>query len=444
MRGLSKVCDAADWFVPEVAEIVRDELRETPRFHRKQWEFAMIFRALRRERALGPERRGLSMGGGRELLLYAIANHVRQLVVTDLYDAHTSWAEARTADPHAYLMEALPFPVEAGRLRALRMDMRSLEFPDQSFDFAYSACAFEHIGEWADFVRHLREVHRVLRPSGVYAFTTEFHYGPETIEHPGNFVFSGGYLNELFAESPLVPEPVCDSSLAPHRANLPLPENLCDLRILPGDHLAARLSAELPHVQLLRGHLPHASALFVLRKEDAASKEAVVFPGLEASRNFLAQGAEEYRRWVENSRFGLDSLGYLPGRSSPYVGGGGHAPDAGTDPTVFHTEYLWLGGGRRSFAVALYPWLGGRPPTEAELELRVHRYATLSRIEVDCPARAVLRCEGTRPARGEITIDTDPGYCYAFLAHRRAGEALFREVEASTFPSPPDPRRPGA
>lgn len=429
MRGLSKVCDAADWFAPDFQEIVREELRETLRFHRKQWEFAMIFRALRSAGLLGPDRRGLSMGGGRELLLYAIARHVRELVVTDLYDAHTSWTEARTDDPRAFLLDSMPFPVDPDRLQALRMDMRHLEFPDASFDFAYSACAFEHIGEWPDFLGHLLEVHRVLRPGGVYALTTEFHYGPETIEHPGNYVFSAGFLNDLFAASPFVPEPVCDSSLARHRANVPLPENLQDLRILDPHHLGAKLVAELPHVQILRGHLPHASALFVLRKPPAAAKGSVVFPGLEASRDFMAQGVAEYRGWVESSRFGLDAMGYLPGRSSPFVGAAAAGPAA--DRTVFHTEYVWLGGGPRTLAAVLSP----RPGTGAAvLNLRVHRYRTLGRIEVDCAAETIVRCEG-EPVRGELTVAADPEYCYALLAHSREGEASFLDVEASTSPA---------
>ena len=434
VTGLSKVCDAADWFEPEFQEIVREELRETLRFHRKQWEFAMIFRALRHAGLLGPDRSGLSMGGGRERLLYAVARRVRRLVVTDLYDVHTTWTEARTDDPQAFVLGSMPFPVEPGRLQALRMDMRRLDFPDASFDFAYSACAVEHIGEWPDFVRHLAQVHRVLRPGGVYAFTTEFHYGPETIEHPGNYVFSAAFLNALFAASPFVPEPVCLSALAPHRANLPLPGNIHDLRLVGANHLGASLLSELPHVQLLRGHLPHASALFVLRKTPAVSKEPVAFPGLEASLEFLAQGIADYRRWVESSRFGLDPLGYLPGRSSPFVGG--NAPLPASARTVFHTEYVWLGGGRRSFSAMLRP-RPGAAPRAGELDLRVHRFPTLGRIEVDCPAATILRCSGVEPLRGEVTVDADPECCYALLAHLREGEASFEQVEVSTSPANP-------
>jgi hypothetical protein len=63
---------------------------------------------------------------------------------------------------------------------------------------------------------------------------------------------------------------------------------------------------------------------------------------------------------------------------------------------------------------------------------------------VDCPATAVLSCDGANPAVGEITIDVDPEYCYAFLAQVQGGEPSFRHVEVSTSPGPApggDPHR---
>jgi len=66
MINLSKLCDAADWFDSEFQQVVKHELKEFPRFHRKQWEFAMIFLALRKLGYLNEESTGLSMGGGNE------------------------------------------------------------------------------------------------------------------------------------------------------------------------------------------------------------------------------------------------------------------------------------------------------------------------------------------------------------------------------------------
>jgi SAM-dependent methyltransferase len=222
----SKLCDAADWFHPEMMEIIRDELHEMPRLHRKQWEFAMIFLALRRRGMLKADRIGLAMGAGRERLLYAIGRHVKRLVVSDLYDEETSWGCARTRTPEEFIRENCPFPAEDACLEVIRMDMREIEFPDRTFDFCYSSSAIEHIGDRADFVRHLNEVARVLRTGGVYALTTEVHYGKETIADRDNFVFSTRYLSEIISESALTPLDACEARITDHEINNPLPERL--------------------------------------------------------------------------------------------------------------------------------------------------------------------------------------------------------------------------
>ena len=70
------MCDAADWFDPEFERIILHELEEEPRFHRKQWEFAQIFRTLQTLGFLSAKSRGLSMGGGKERLSYAVLGEV--------------------------------------------------------------------------------------------------------------------------------------------------------------------------------------------------------------------------------------------------------------------------------------------------------------------------------------------------------------------------------
>src|SRR5688500_5035819 len=132
MRTLSKVCDGADWLDPELLAVIEGDLRELPRFHRKQWEFAMILLALRRSGVLHPDAVGLSMGSGKERLLYAVAQHVRRVVATDLYDLQTEWATAHTQDPDRYIKEDKPFPVDDAKLQGMRMDMRALDFEDRT------------------------------------------------------------------------------------------------------------------------------------------------------------------------------------------------------------------------------------------------------------------------------------------------------------------------
>jgi SAM-dependent methyltransferase len=434
LRG--KLCDAADWFGGQLPRLVQSELREPPRFHRKQWEFGMILGALHAEAALRADSRGLSMGGGRERLLYAVARHVDRLVVTDLYGGGSDWEEARTDDPRDFIEAHMPFPVDPARIEARRMDMRQLDFAPDSFDFCYSSCAIEHIGGRDDFLGHLSEAHRVLKEGGIYVLTTEFHYGPETIELPGNYLFSSTYLSELFADSPFAAAPVFDAGLARHRANLPLPANLPSFRPAK-DTLAGRLLEDLPHLQLLRGPCPFTSALFVLKKAPRVRPLAPMqFRGLSESRAFLAEGVEEQRALFATTTITLAPFALLPGGRSAFFAEQAAAPvlrPAAGDDTAFHTDYVWLGSGARSFSVGLAasPTASGT----ATLELRVHRVRASGPFDVECAASvdAVLG-PGERITR-QLPVLLRDDCCYAVVGKVRAGSCLLETVEVESPPA---------
>jgi SAM-dependent methyltransferase len=434
LRG--KLCDAGDWFGRELPFLIQSELRELPRLHRKQWEFGMILRALHAEALLHRGSRGLSMGGGRERLLYAVADHVDRLMVTDLYGGGSDWEEARTDEPMDFIEAHMPFPVEAARIEARRMDMRQLDFAPASFDFCYSSCAIEHIGGRDDFLAHLREAHRVLKEGGTYVLTTEFHYGPETIELPGNYIFSGAYLSELFADSPFAVAPEFDAALARHRANVPLPANLPSFR-LATDAVAGPLLEDLPHLQLLRGPCPFTSALFVLKK---ARRErppvGIRFGGLSESREFLAQGVEERRVLLANHPIALMPFAGVPGGRSAFLAQEAPAQvtrPAPADDTVFHTDYVWLGAGARTFRVTLAAAPGAAEP--AALELRVHRVRAQGPFDAECVASVdALIAPGERITR-QLPVLLRDDCCYAVLGKVRAGSCLLEAVEVESPPA---------
>lgn len=143
--------------------------------------------------------------------------------------------------------------------------MRTLEFEDASFDFCYSSCAIEHIGEYDDFLRHLQEVRRVLKDAGIYVLTTEFHYGDEVIPAPHNYYFSSEFLHALMRAAGFVTLGGVDGTVSPQLFNRPVPANLSDLCADPADAVTNSLLKLAPHVQLLVGGLPFSSMSLVLR-----------------------------------------------------------------------------------------------------------------------------------------------------------------------------------
>ncbi len=438
MRYVSKVCDAADWFDPELQKIIQEELQEPARFHRKQWEFAIIFLALKKHGMLDPAKVGLSVGGGNERVLYAIARHIRHLTVTDLYDQNTDWDCARTDDPDLFIKQSKPFPVEDNKIQALRMDMRQLDFEDQSFDFCYSSCAIEHIGEYGDFLQHFNEVYRVLKTNGIYVFTTEFHFGEESIQDQNNYIFSGNYLKNLISDTDFSVEVQPQVKIWQHRANLPLPSNVANLCYGNNDIHESLLVDTLPHIHLLRGRFPFTSISLILRKSIPTSKVELKFEGLQETQKFHQDGIVNYRRQLQEhtsslhpfsgmgkSPFYADHAEYFSQISTPHRG----------DNTVFHTDYFWFGSDTRYFQIQ-FTVQHTEPTHNCVIELRVHRIETLNSQNVDCIYNQVLILSGENPKTVKFSIETAGQFSYALLGKCIEGSCMLSHLEILSRISP--------
>jgi SAM-dependent methyltransferase len=215
-----KIADFDDFNDPRLRYVIQTIFGFELYINARVWEFAKTFDLMASRGVLAHDKRGVSFGSGREIILYHVARAVAHLTVTDLYTADTSWLEARAADASAFVLDNPPVPVDPARLSAFSMDARDLAFPDASFDFAYSISAFEHFGDDADLVRHLREVRRVLRDDGCYFLTTEMCFAAQTRRTTGNYAFTVPHLLELIAEAGLAADPVVDLSLQQRRENV--------------------------------------------------------------------------------------------------------------------------------------------------------------------------------------------------------------------------------
>ena len=283
--AFQKVCDIHDFFHPEIDRILRHELRSVPFGSRRAWEFGMIYRAVEKKGKLHRKADGLGMGAGTERLIYAFAKHARKTVVTDLYTAPGGWEGVRTQDPKSLVMKKAPWPVDSARIDVLTMDMRELKFADNSFDFCWSTGAIEHIGHDDDFARHLSEVHRVLRPGGVYAFTTAVVFGLPTLRIPHNYYFNPEHLVDLLHASPLHAEPEFDCRITDHLFNRPHVERFQDYGFAAGNQISK------PVVSFRRGTLLTANVM-VLTKDGARPKKRPVVTGYMAACKQLRRHAD--------------------------------------------------------------------------------------------------------------------------------------------------------
>ena len=437
MKSLSKICDAADWFDTEFHSIVINELKESPRFHRKQWEFAMIFLALKKLGFLNENMTGLSLGGGNERVLYSIAQHVNKLIVTDLYDEDTTWDCAKTKDPDEYIKASKPFDVDDSKIKALRMDMRYLDFEDNTFDFCYSACAIEHIGDFDDFVRHLDEVYRVLKEDGVYVFTTELEIGSNTVKDQNNFIFSSSYLNEIFNSIKLTPDVDVDANLAHHESNTPLPSNVKNLCYNNEESFIDGIMKSYPHLFLLRGKYPFTSIQFVMRKKtDTSIKKEVVFNGLSETENYLQNRLQKYSELLDNSVISFNPFSSLPDSVSHFfLDHSNFFSDTRTDnnsDTLFHTDYFWLGRGERVFKIK-FDIADVEVGSKNIIQLRIHCYATLNSSSVECVFEKDLDLKDIQNIEEFITLKISDEFYFAIVGKMKSGNCTIKNLSLESW-----------
>jgi len=428
----SKICDASDWFDPEFKLVLQNEIREPAKFHRKQWEFGMIFLTLKKFGFLSENKKGLSLGSGNERILYSIANHVNKLVITDLYDKNTEWDCARTGDPDYLIKSNKPFPVDNNKLQAIRMDMRSLEFDNDTFDFCYSSCAIEHIGGYDDFLKHLNEVYRVLKEDGIYVLTTELLFGEKTIEDPHNFYFVKEYLDKLINESKLHLLCDIDCSLSQHSGNLPFPSNFRDLANSSQQGLIKELFDFIPHIILLKGKKPFTSVLIILQKKHGLKKTDITrFNNFEITKQYLLDGVDKYRKIISENELSLSPFSRLPNEVSCFfIDHSEFFEKRKTilpDDTVFHTDYFWFGEGRRNFNIELI-FEDALSDMPAILQIRVHKYLTEESTDIRCIYERNINVFNTHIIKEKILLETDEDSQYAVLCKIISGNVSCKSI----------------
>jgi SAM-dependent methyltransferase len=176
---LSCVCKASDFLSDGYLHWCA-MLKETPRWHRKQWEWCYIAQVLSERGCLVPGKRGLGFAVGHEPLPATFAALGTEIVATDAppevaaagnWDSSGVWAGQSAAVNDRGICDDAAF---GACVRFATVDMRQIpKAYEDGFDFVWSSCAFEHLGSVDAGLRFMVEQARCLKYGGVSVHTTE-------------------------------------------------------------------------------------------------------------------------------------------------------------------------------------------------------------------------------------------------------------------------------
>jgi len=154
--------------------------------HRKAWEWCFITQALYERNVLAAGSRGLGFAVGQEPLTSLFIGMGCEVLATDLDFEHANdegWVEG---NQHAAGLDQLNkyglCSPELFRARATfrHVDMRAVPEDLSNFDFLWSSCAIEHLGNLQSGLDFVADSLKCLRPGGIAVHTTEFNVDSDT------------------------------------------------------------------------------------------------------------------------------------------------------------------------------------------------------------------------------------------------------------------------
>lgn len=176
--------------------------------HRKMWEWLFACEALAERGMLQSGRRGLGFGVGREPLVALFASLGCEIVATDLGPAQAraaGWTD--TGEEYTGGLKGLndhglcPLGQFSQQVTYRYVDMNEVPDDLRGFDFTWSSCAFEHLGDLAAGTEFVVEQMRCLAPGGVAVHTTELNVSSDdqTVESGATVLYRRRDIEALAA-----------------------------------------------------------------------------------------------------------------------------------------------------------------------------------------------------------------------------------------------------
>jgi SAM-dependent methyltransferase len=184
------------------------ELKEAPKYHRKQWEFVYVMQALWERGCIEKGKKGLVFAVGSEPGPSLCANYECDILATDILPEQgkaMGWEDA----------DQLCFGIDSLNKRGLTddttlrrhvsyraVDMNAIPDDLTGFDFNWSNCSFEHLGSLEAGLGFLKNQLNTLKPGGWAVHTTEYNISSNdlTLEDGDTVIFRMRDIEKLAAD----------------------------------------------------------------------------------------------------------------------------------------------------------------------------------------------------------------------------------------------------
>jgi 2-polyprenyl-3-methyl-5-hydroxy-6-metoxy-1,4-benzoquinol methylase len=183
----SQLCTARQFSEP-VYDRLCAEIKQDKLFHRKQWEYIYILRALEQSGVLSPGFSGLGFGCGKEPLAAVMAHRGVDVICTDIPPIEKGDAYWGSTNVRDYFYEGIcSWEQFEKHVRFRAVDMNAIPDDLGRHDFIWSSCALEHLGSLQHGIDFVLSANKCLKPGGVAVHTTEYNVKGEhaTLETPG-------------------------------------------------------------------------------------------------------------------------------------------------------------------------------------------------------------------------------------------------------------------
>lgn len=183
----SQVCTSSQFNEPTYKRLCA-EINQEFLFHRKQWEYIYILRALEQFCMLMSGRSGLGFGCGKEPIAAVVARRGATVMCTDIEPIENGdkyWGSTNVKD---YFYEGIcAWGQFESRVSFRPVNMNAIPNDLGLHDFIWSSCALEHLGSLQHGIDFVLDANKCLRPGGIAVHTTELNVedGEETFESVG-------------------------------------------------------------------------------------------------------------------------------------------------------------------------------------------------------------------------------------------------------------------